>query len=170
MIDPSDATELRRRAAALAVPPPPPAPADEVDVLAFSVGAERYLLPAAVVARTLPITRVQRLPGARLPLLGACSAGGRLLPLADLPTLLGAAGPPSTAAAVAIVVDDGDRPSLALAADRVERLLPLRPGALLPDPSSSALVRGTTADGAALLDHEALLDHPDLLPTDRSSR
>lgn len=151
--------ELRRRATRLAEPPAPPAPTDDLDALAFTWAGSRYLVPVAHVRETVRAGRLIRLPAAQPPLIGACTVRSQAVPVLDLRPLVDL---PFDARPVPrlVVLGDGERPSLALAADEVERIVTL-PATDLHDPAGRhAMVRAVTGGGASLLDTHQLLDLP----------
>lgn len=157
-----DAAVLRARAAVLAVPPPDDERAKDA-VLTFRVGTQRYGIDAASVREVRPATAIARLPHAPETLLGMTRVRSGVMPLFDLPRLLGNHGEAAAAANWVIVVDDGRAPALGLAADAVEGVALLDIDALQPAPATTGdtnCARGVLPDGLHMLDAAALLALP----------
>lgn len=161
--------ELRRRAALLAQPPAPAPAADTLALLRFSWGGASFLVPTTHVRETIRSVRVFAVPGATPPLLGAATVRSQALPVLDLRAVVGAPTPQREVARL-VVLEDVRRPSLALAADALERVVRVRPAELHDPAGPSAAVRAVTSSGESLLDADALLDLPPFFRTTEGPR
>lgn len=137
---------------------------------AFRRGDTRYAVELAQVRCAAHVLSPTRLPNSEPYWLGVTSLHGELLPIFDLPALLGARNgqsePETEARARLLVLVLGRETSeLALLIDGIEDALPLS------EPLSTVraellgaegLLRGTTRDGTHVLDAEALLADPRL--------
>lgn len=160
------AAVLGARAEAVARRAPGAPPAAEVEVVAFSLGGERYALPSAHVREVAHVPPLARLPGAPAFLLGLANLRGEVVDVLDLRPFLGAAAAPPSPASRLLVLG-GERAELAVWADGVDALARIDAGALRPAPDAPArtrpeYVRGLDPAGVALLDGEALLQDPRL--------
>lgn len=141
---------LAERARALAVPPAA-APGETVPGLAFTAGADRFVVTLDGVLRVERVGAVARVPGVGAGVLGAIRVEGRPCALVDVPALLSGA-PPAPPRRWAIVL--GRRvPELALSADGVD-LVHLPAARVRRGAGPRA---GITADAALVLDAAALL-------------
>lgn len=166
MTDDALERELRRRAAQLAVPPSRPDRGGTLDVLVFGWDGDRYAVPATHVRRTVRDVAPFAVPGARPPLLGAVAVRSDVVPLIDLRSVLGTAATPRTAADM-VVLEEGGRPTLGLAADHLDRLTTWQDAELQRPVEAPPTLRGVFPDGVVLLDADALLDlRPFFSPTE----
>lgn len=164
---PDQLATLRRRAQRLATPPPPPASTDRFEALGFVWAGVRFLVAASRVRETVRVssaTGVAAVPGAVPPLLGVVTVRAEALPVVDPRPLLGLPAPSRVVPAV-VVLEHGGRPSLALAADDLQRLVLLELAELHAPPAGGDIVRAVTSDGASLLDADVLLDLPPFFRT-----
>ena len=156
----ADAEVLQRRAELLARPPPadPLAHAD-LQVLEFSVGAQRCLLEVGCLREVMPLRGLLPMPMAPQFLLGLAQWRGRMLPALDLAGLLAV---PAADPARRLLVLGRRTAVLALAVGEVHGLQPLAidEAERRSQPLESLqpeIVRGVTRDGHLLLDGERLL-------------
>lgn len=160
------AAVLARRSEALAARTATVRPAAELEVVVFTLGAERYAMPAAVVREVAPAPALARLPGAPAFVLGLANLRGEVVDVVDLRPFLGAAAAPRSPASRLLVLG-AERAELAVWADAVDALARLDAAALRPAPEAPArtrpeYVRGLDPAGLALLDGDALLQDPRL--------
>lgn len=130
------------------------------EVLAFTVGEQRYALPVATVREIVPGGPLARLPGSPPSLLGLMNVRGTLLGVFDLRADAAERQP-----AWVVVLDDDPVP-VGLAADTIDGISTVDPGGLveLPDATADTAddhLAGLTAGGVAVLDADGLLagDH-----------
>lgn len=167
MSEHSDHEVLRRRARQLATPPRAAAATDRFDTLGYVWAGVTYLVMGTHVRETVRMAAaagVSAVPGARLPLLGMVTVRGEALPVIDPRHLLDLPTAPH-APSVVVVLEHGGRPSLGLAAEKLLRLVTVHEHELQAPADGSPIVRALTADGAALLDTDALLDLPPFFRT-----
>jgi purine-binding chemotaxis protein CheW len=103
----------------------------------WRLGGSRYALPADVVARLVPPMPLSRVPGVPAWVAGLGDLRGRVVPVLDLRSLLGApAAPwPSSARVLACTLPDGDRlVDVGLLADEVVGMLGLTDDEIYPVP------------------------------------
>ena len=153
-----DRAVLEARARRLARPIDRAAPSTSLTVI--ERGGDRVAFRTSEVAAVLRSPHVVPLPGLPPVVCGLLSHRGDPLPVFDLRALLGAAT--ADVIAVAVVLESGSQPPLALAADRVDETSvaqdDLRPARL--DGPFSAMAHATTAEGLVVLDAERLLADP----------
>jgi purine-binding chemotaxis protein CheW len=139
--------------------------AELLDVVVFSVAGDRYGVEAHHVVEVLGLSELTRLPCTPAFVLGIVNHRGRVLPIFDLPQLLGSvSGAESGVERTAIVAVDVDGVTFAIAADAIEetarhaaRALAVAPGGELSGP-----IRGVTGGLLTVLDLEALAADPRL--------
>jgi len=158
----AEAALLRRRAARLAERRNGSEQVDEIELLTFKVGAERFALPVSALRGVVAVDRHTRVPGAAPELLGVIYVRGEIVPLVDLGHIVGsplrASGPGQALLCRA--------PSqLALGVDEILGIVhqpsrELRPAEL---GVASSLVEALLPDNTALLRLDALLAVPALL-------
>ncbi len=145
---------LAARARDLAAPAPRMAEGEQLEVVAFEAGSERYAVTLGAVLRVERAFAFARVPGAAADVIGVLSIDGRPCPLVDAPALLGggaAAGPRRWA-----IVLGRRAAELALAADTIDLLRVPRAelhGAAPPRLGTTGAAR-VILDGAALLGDE----------------
>jgi len=155
---------LEQRARALARPRQATAlPAGALELLAFSIGSERFAIDAACVVDVLlflPPTRVPCTPPA---FLGVVNHRGRILPVLDLRKLF----EPGDAGAIAwryIVTVEVGGIYFGIAADSTAGSIRVGTEEMAPPPvvprSGAPLILGVTAETIAVLDAEALARDP----------
>lgn len=151
---------LESRARALARPAEQPGARERLDLVAFSLGAERYAIELRHVVEVFRLTNLSRLPGASAPVFGVTAWRGTLLTLLDLRVILGVPAERLDDLRIAVVLGDRQAP-VGLLADGGEDLLVVDRQAVSPAPEGVAVkrdyVRGITADAVVLLDTERLL-------------
>jgi purine-binding chemotaxis protein CheW len=154
----SEEALLRRRAARLAQP----REAEErqqLELLVFRLGLERFAVPVSELRHVVTIERVTRVPGASRDLLGLIHVRGELVPLVDTGRLL-RSPLESPAPRQALLCRTGGK--LALAVDEVLEITRLCPEDLRPvgQESTSGVVAAFLPDHTALMDLTALLASP----------
>lgn len=147
---------LARRAAALAAPESATETTPPVELVAFSLGTQRYAIALAATAAVMPVTSLVRLPDTDPVHLGIAAHRGELFALVDPNRLLerpGTGAPPAPALAVLLNHPDC---AIALAAD--ELIGVMTPGSRLPTPalSRSGPVIALLPDGTQVLSADAL--------------
>lgn len=159
---------LRSRARDLARVPAVQRPVESVDVLTFSIGAERFAVESRYVQGIFRVATLTLLPAAAAPLIGITEWQGDLLTLTDLRRTLGFGGHALTDRT--LVVSIGARQSsLGVLVDAViaHRSIPLADIAAVPAGAAATpqYLRGITSDAVVLVDALALLDPPRPLST-----
>ncbi len=152
---------LEHRANALAKRPFSEA-RDEVEVLSFSLGGQRFALAGAFVREVIRYVRPSRVPGASPFVLGVIGLRGDALALFDLHRLLGTP-PPSFTASARIFVVGKEGAEFGFVVDEAFGVEQLDRATIRTLPSSSehrTLLTGVTEDHVMLLDAEALLQDP----------
>jgi purine-binding chemotaxis protein CheW len=97
---------------------------EQVSVLAFRVGGERYAVPLERVDHVLKSRGLSPLPGVPRHVLGALNSRSRVVPVLDLRQLLGLEGGGMSDLTRVVVVNAGDEP-VGIAAEEVEGRLDL---------------------------------------------
>jgi chemotaxis signal transduction protein len=174
------AAVLAARARALALRPDAEGAGGRLELLAFAIGGARYALPTAQVASVARLGPVTRVPGAPPAVAGVTNHEGTVLLVAELPALLGLAGPLRSAVAapylVVVVgqhapphgpgdVHDGQAEPLGLVVDDVHEVRVVAEAALHPPAAGGPgahLTRALTGDGCVVLDGKRLLSEPAL--------
>lgn len=157
-----EASILARRAARLARRADAEEDGDELALLTFSVGTERFALPISEVRAVAPMSHYTRVPGTRPELLGVVHLRGELIPLLDLAGLFGVTGS-DTSQGQLVLCASGVAPALRV--DGVDEVVRILHNALQPPEqagSRSGLLMGLLPNGTALIRMEALLEHPAL--------
>jgi purine-binding chemotaxis protein CheW len=134
-----------------------------LELVRFTVGNERYALPAACVRRIASIPALTPLPGLPAYFLGLINVRGMVLPLVDIAQLLGAL-PAEVRATTRVIVCGDDRAEFGLAADSVIAVEPFAAEAFERAQAAGELVRGVTADALVLIDGDALFRDARLYP------
>lgn len=152
---------LQARARALAKPLAPERSRDQLQLLAFSLGGERYGVELRYVVQVFRLRSLSLLPGAAAPTLGVTAWRGELLPVLDLRQILGLSARGLDELGFAIVLGD-ERAPLAVLADSVSGILAADPEQVIPPPAGVAarrdFVRGVTGDALLVLDAQRLLE------------
>jgi purine-binding chemotaxis protein CheW len=161
------AAVLAARARALALRPDAEGAGGRLELLAFAIGGARYALPTAQVASVARLGPVTRVPGAPPAVAGVTNHEGTVLLVAELPALLGLAGPlrSAVAAPYLVVVHDGQAEPLGLVVDDVHEVRVVAEAALHPPAAGGPgahLTRALTGDGCVVLDGKRLLSEPAL--------
>lgn len=136
-------------------------------VLAFTVGAESYAIPATHVRGVLRLAELTPLPGAPAHVVGITNVRGEILPLFDLRPLLGR-GTQALSDLAQLVIVGREQLELGLVADDARDIVDLPENDILPASLSGPdrdLVRGVTHDAVTILDAEALCRDPRLFIT-----
>lgn len=158
---------LARRARALEKPPPQEPPADELLVVAFSLGQERYAIEAEWVREVVRLTDFTPVAGAPPMVSGVINHRGEIVAIVDLRMLFGTASQ-GLVDMLRVVLVGADKVEFGLLASRVVEFEALRPEELTRRPSelvgriSGDLVRGVTRDAVVVLDGRKLLSDPRL--------
>lgn len=148
---------LRRRAEALARPLAPSQPRNEIEVLAFTAGPERYAVETRYVLDVASVAQCAAVPGAPPFLAGVIPRRGEILPAINLGALLG--GSVRISDVKHAIVHGTVRAEFGILASGVEEVASLATTELLVDDDgrASRYVRGVTRDGRVVLDGAALL-------------
>ncbi|MBS2027660.1 MAG: chemotaxis protein CheW [Deltaproteobacteria bacterium] len=128
---------------------------DELSVLGFTLGEERYAVKVHDVEMVLTAKRLAPLAGAPRFVLGAAVVRSRIVPVLDLRHLLGRAGRSASDLTGIVAVAVGEE-RFALAVEHVEGQLDLPKSTLGPPPPGPYLHVG--ADQRAILDLSRLLE------------
>ena len=151
---------LAARARALARPPAREVAGDQLQLLAFSLGGERYAIELRHVAEVFRLRSLSLLPGAAAPTMGLTAWRGELLPVLDLRQILGLPARGLDDLGLAIVMGE-ERIPIAVLADAVNEVLSLARERVRPAPEGVAVHRdyvlGVTEDARLVLDAEGLL-------------
>jgi len=165
---------LEERARLLARPPDERARADVLDLVAFSVGTERYAVEADFVQEVQPLDRAtwSRVPCAPEFIVGAVNIRGRIYSLMDVGHFLSLPPRPLSEAAHVLLVagkdSAGEQMELSILADDVPEALDVPRGTLRPAAETVAsggpkFVRGVTEDMLIVLDLRRLLEEPGIV-------
>lgn len=147
---------LARRAAALAAPESTAETTPPVELVAFSLGAQRYAIALAATAAVTPVTSLVRLPDTDPMHLGIVAHRGELFALVDPNRLLERPGTgASPVPALAVLLNHPDC-AIALAADDLIGVM--TPGSRLPTAAlpRSGPVIALLPDGTQVLSADAL--------------
>jgi purine-binding chemotaxis protein CheW len=158
---------LDERARALAcVPEQAPAPAETLEIVAFTLAEERYALETHHVREVVLRPALTPVPGAPAFLAGVMNLRGEIVAVMDLRPFLGL---PAVAAAEPgpVLVLGGERTEFGVRADTVESVTRVRADGIFDPPEATTgpgrgFLRGVTADALAVLDGSALLADPRL--------
>lgn len=154
---------LDERARRLAAPAQEPtAAADELELVVFRLGEQRYALESRHVRGIVGLTECVPVPGLPGHFTGVASVRGDILAIVDLRSLLQLPPAASGRRGDALIVGDRDG-ELGIVADVVDEVVRLAAGAIGRAPvadTSAELVHGVTADGLTVLDGAALLGDP----------
>ena len=163
---------LDERARALARPVEEGAKKAGRELLVMSVGAAEVAVDVGQIREVLAPGPLARLPGDTRLGLGLRNVGGQLLVVVDLGALLSLQPAAAVEDRWVVVVEDGGAP-LGVLVDRADSLV----GADTVEPPSSGderpgagMVAGITAEGACVLEVDALFAETELLaPPDRTA-
>jgi purine-binding chemotaxis protein CheW len=149
---------LQQRATALARVERSADTTDTFTGLRFRLGGEEYVVDASCILQVGVLRELAPLPGAPAPLFGVTHWRGTVLTVLDLRTQLGARVGGLTDLSRLVVVDGRTQP-FAVLADAVVDMLDVATHSLKPLPERNvarSLLRGMTADGALVIDADAL--------------
>jgi purine-binding chemotaxis protein CheW len=134
-----------------------------VEMLAFSVGRERYAVESRFVFAVVQLADLVPLPGARAPVVGLTRWRGDVLTVLDLRRVVG--GAPGALDDLGRVIAMGvTSPEFGVLADILDGLLVVDPSSLHPLRSERnveipGLIRGVTSDAVHVLDAAVLIAH-----------
>jgi purine-binding chemotaxis protein CheW len=153
---------LRRRAARLAARRDGCEQVDELELLTFQVGAERFALPVSALRGVVTVERFTRVPGAAVELFGVFYVRGEIVPLVDLGRIVGSPLQPNGPGRALLCRAPAQ---LALGVDEVLGIVHRSSHELRPTEASltSPLIEALLPDNTALLRLEAVLAVPALL-------
>ncbi|MBI2193262.1 MAG: purine-binding chemotaxis protein CheW [Planctomycetes bacterium] len=135
-------------------------PAEELEIVAFRLGPERYGIETRYVHGVLLRPEVTRLPAAPDCFLGVTTLRGDILPVADLRPLFGieAGVLPDV---LRILVLGREMPEIGVLAEEIEEVAILKAQDVHPPPpvrgADAGLLRGVTAEARIVLLGDALL-------------
>ena len=166
---PDAAAVLRARARALARPPAPPAPCDQLELLVFRIGSERWALETRYVQQVLPLRGMTPLPCTPPFVRGIVNVRGQVVAVLDLKRLFGLPEQGLSDLHRVLLVEHAHS-RFGLLADRDVGVLQVPPSAIGPAPLlqgvGAAWLKGVTADGLAVLDMERIFDDPRIVVDD----
>jgi purine-binding chemotaxis protein CheW len=151
---------LEDRARALARPVTSPAPADELELITFTLANEVYALESRYVLAVFRLEDVAPLPGAAAPVLGLTAWRGDLLTVLDLRPALGL---PATALddLGRVIAVGEERAAFGVLADAVQELVRIPASEVREPPEGVAArrdyLRGVTHGAMLVLDGDRLL-------------
>jgi purine-binding chemotaxis protein CheW len=108
----------------------------ELEMLAFLLGTEEYVVPVDRVREVLTPREVTPVPHAPDHILGVCSLRGAVLPLVDLRRRLGLGRAAGDEKSRIVVVSLGPDDTVGLAVDRVRGVVRIAPSSLRPAPET----------------------------------
>jgi len=157
--------EARARAAAR-IPEVAPVAEAVIEVVRFTLGAERYALETTCVREILRSREITSMPGAPDFLVGVTNLRGQIVAVFDLRRYFGIPAPDATDLARVIVLGR-ERIEFGVLADAVHEVALLRLDQISEPPESVAglarsFLRGVTAEALIVLDAGVLLDDPRL--------
>ncbi len=163
---------LRARAERAARPLIDDRPGDRLMALIIRAGAETYALPVESIIAVHEDMAIIPVPCTPVHVAGIANVRGHILPVLDLPALLGmpAANGLATETAPLVILDGGEL-SVALRVDEIGSIEPLPAMNPASVPTNLELARpayltGISPDGIALLDVKTLLNDPALIVND----
>jgi purine-binding chemotaxis protein CheW len=129
-------------------------------LLLFRIGTAQYGLEIELIQEVADAPTLHVVPASRGPLLGAVNAHGRILPVIDLPRLLGV---PAASLDPRLVLLNADPHALALAVSAVGRIVPFADESVAPPPDDDgtgaiAGVVDIDAQQVNLLDVDAVVE------------
>ena len=158
---------LARRARALEKPPAQEPPADELLVVGFSLGQERYAIEAEWIREVVRLTDFTPVAGAPPMVSGVINHRGEIVAIVDLRMLFGIASP-GLVDMLRVILVGAEKVEFGLLASRIVEFATLRPDELLHQPFELAgrnrgeLVKGVTRDAVVVIDGRKLLAEPRL--------
>lgn len=157
---------LKERARALARPIGQLGGSVSRTMVVFSLGDERYAIESHYVFRVTRLCDVLPLPGAAPHVLGLTNVQGELLVVFDLRVLLGTVRLAHSDATRMMILGT-KHAELAIIADAVHNVQPLKDSDLFPLPASTAqgetpCLAGVTREAVSVFDASALLSDPRL--------
>lgn len=157
-----DEAVLEARAAELARAPDEGTEERSIDVIPFSVGGQSYAVPAAGVREVRRLEAIARIPLAPASLVGVTRVRSTIVPVFDLPALLGLDQGGVTAGSEWVLVLGGsDEPPLGVAAESVDGIQAQAVGDIVQTGAGETpAALGVTVDGVIVLDSDALLNRP----------
>ena len=165
---PAAAAELlARRARALEQPPPRKPPGNELLVVAFTLGKERYAIEVDWVREVVRLADITPLPGAPPSIAGVINYRGEIIPAVDLRTLFGIASQ-GLVDMLWVILVGGTKVDFGVLVSQVAEFVALGPEDLLHLPLESSvqikgeLAKGVTRDALVVLDGRRLLADPGL--------
>ena len=162
---------LRERAARLAMPRKVSIVADEIDLILFRLGSERYAIEAGQIVAAVEVTGLLPVPGLPPFYLGFISHRGAIYPVVDFRLLFGLPGG-KTAISRAIVANAAGN-AVAIAADVIDGFARIEASQTAPIPEGRGrhiAMQGLTADGAIVLDIERLFQDARLVVDEQPVR
>jgi purine-binding chemotaxis protein CheW len=152
---------LEARARALAKPVEDVRGRDEIRLMAFSLGGERYAIELGHVIEVFRVESLSPLPGAPAPVVGITAWRGELLTVLDLRPVLGQPTQGLDDLRFALALGE-ERAPIGLLVDGVDEILSVASRRIGPAPEGVAVhreyVRGVMADARVVLDAERLVD------------
>lgn len=132
-----------------------------VEMLAFSVGRERYAVESRYVFAVARLTDLVPLPGARIPVVGLTRWRGDVLTVLDLRRVVGGA-PGALDDLGRVIVLGRTAPEFGVLADSATHIMTIDPSQLHAPPAdrnteATHLLRGVTGDAVHVLDAAALM-------------
>jgi purine-binding chemotaxis protein CheW len=118
----------------------------ELEMLAFRLGNEEYVLPVEIVGEVLTPREITAVPHVPSYIPGVCSLRGAILPIIDLRLRLGLGGAERDERSRIIVVVLGPDDRIGLLVDRVQGVVRILPSSVRPAPETVA-----QGEGAAFL-------------------
>ncbi|MBV9863428.1 MAG: purine-binding chemotaxis protein CheW [Alphaproteobacteria bacterium] len=150
------AVVLANRARELARPVAAPTPAvPMIEVLCFSLGAERFGLDTGFVREIARSAELTRVPGAPQVIAGLSAVRGDILAAVDLTALIPVPRPPGPFSW--IIVCGTAQAEFGLLADTVENVATIPVSQLLEPPRPGGLAHSVARDGLVVLDAAALI-------------
>jgi purine-binding chemotaxis protein CheW len=166
---PEEVTQiLEQRARRLAQPVErAPAPTRALELLSFSLGAERYGIETAHVVEVVPVRALTPLPCVPDFVAGVIHHRGRILPVLDLGSFVGFGARAASETGRVVCLEVGPM-TFGLLADAVTGVAQVQAEELASRPERDqggrrTFLRGLSADGVAVLDVEALAADPRLV-------
>jgi purine-binding chemotaxis protein CheW len=143
------------------------APVQVVELLVFSLGAERYGIETAHVVEVVAVRALTPVPCVPDFVAGVIHHRGRMLPVLDLGRLVGFGARAGAETGRVVSLEVGPM-TFGLWADAVTGVARARADELAPPPKAETagwrtFLRGVSVDGVAVLDVEALAAEPRLL-------